>query len=162
MFCGNLTFTTTEETIKTLCEEHGEVKSVRMARDPRNNNSKGFCYVEFETAEEAIKAVTEMNQVEIDGRPCRVEYSVDKETLGSLWKKPEDKDPNAPKPSTAPIYRRGGERFPGFVVGGGEGRGGRGFDSGVSSGFSRGSEGWNRGGYENRRGMEISSQRGGF
>ena len=61
VFCGNLTFTTTEETVQEIMDEIGEVVKIRMAKDPRNGNFKGFCYVEFTTTDEAIKAVTECN-----------------------------------------------------------------------------------------------------
>jgi len=61
IFCGNLGFYTEESTIREFFAGCGEVKAVRISTDPDTGRAKGFCHVEFETADQANKAVADLN-----------------------------------------------------------------------------------------------------
>jgi RNA recognition motif-containing protein len=56
VFCGNLSFNTTTENLKTLFGEHGKVNEVRIAQD-QDGRSRGFAHIEFEDPAEAASAV---------------------------------------------------------------------------------------------------------
>ena len=48
IFCGNLGFNTTEDTIWEFFGQAGTVKTVRIATNPEDGRPRGFCHVEFE------------------------------------------------------------------------------------------------------------------
>ena len=52
VFCGGLSFKATEDKIKQFFSQAGTVNCVRIALNDEGR-SKGFCHVEFSTAEEA-------------------------------------------------------------------------------------------------------------
>lgn len=51
----------------------GSVKSARIVRKRDNSgDSMGFGFVEFETPEEAVSAIDQLNDTHLDGRDVRV------------------------------------------------------------------------------------------
>jgi cold-inducible RNA-binding protein len=76
LFVGNLSYNTTEESLRTLFSEFGEVTSVNVINDKFTGNSRGFGFVEMENADAAIAA---LNNKEVDGRPIRVDIAKAKE-----------------------------------------------------------------------------------
>jgi RNA recognition motif-containing protein len=71
VFVGNLSFKTREADLAKEFEIVGKVKTANIiAKGPK---SLGYGFVEYETAEDAQKAVTQLNQKEIDGRKVNVE-----------------------------------------------------------------------------------------
>ena len=72
LFVGNLSFNTTEESLKAAFQDFGEVVEARLMTERETGRSRGFAFVEMATAEAATKAIEEMNGVLLDGRPLRV------------------------------------------------------------------------------------------
>jgi len=62
LYVGNLNYKTTEETLKTLFAQHGEVTSVNILQ------GRGFGFVEMATPESAQDAKGKLNGTEFDGR----------------------------------------------------------------------------------------------
>jgi len=118
VFVGNLSYTTSEDSLRQLFSSCGAIKEVRIATDP-SGGSRGFAHVDFEAPESVDEAVQKSGQ-EVDGRNIRVDYS---------------------------NKRREGGGFSGGSRGGGF-RGGFRGDRGGSRGGSRGGRGGFRGGYE--------------
>ncbi len=54
LYVGNLSFTSTEESIKELFGQYGEVLSIKIPKDQESGRPRGFCFVEMENADEAI------------------------------------------------------------------------------------------------------------
>lgn len=52
LFCGNMSFYSTEDTIRDFFSQAGTVSAVRVALGD-DGRAKGFCHVEFETPEMA-------------------------------------------------------------------------------------------------------------
>jgi len=73
VFVGNLVFTTTGDQLKTAFSPSANVVSANIIT--RGRRSLGYGFVEFATEEDAVKAVSEMNKKEIDGRPINVELA---------------------------------------------------------------------------------------
>jgi nucleolin len=73
IFCGNIGFYTTEETIRGFFGQAGNVSTVRIALG-EDGRARGFCHVEFETPADAVEAM-KLNGQEIDGRACRLDLS---------------------------------------------------------------------------------------
>jgi len=73
VYVGNLSYDTTEEKLRTLFGEYGEVESVRLITDRDTGRSKGFAFVEMSTEGAAQEAITALNGQEVDGREIRVD-----------------------------------------------------------------------------------------
>jgi len=77
VFVGNLSFKTQEAELAREFGVAGNVTSANIiTRGPR---SLGYGFVEFDSEEEAKKAVTLLNKKEIDGRPINVEIAKPRE-----------------------------------------------------------------------------------
>jgi RNA recognition motif-containing protein len=72
VFVGNLPFSATEDQLKTLFSQHGEVTSAEIVKDRFTERSRGFAFVEMATDEAAAAAVAALNQYQMDGRPLTV------------------------------------------------------------------------------------------
>ncbi|GAM17282.1 hypothetical protein SAMD00019534_004570, partial [Acytostelium subglobosum LB1] len=79
LFVSNISFSTTEEQLKTIFANHGEVQSARLVND-RNGRSKGIAFVEFKQSTDADKAVVAANGTLIDGFKIKVDYSKEKKS----------------------------------------------------------------------------------
>ena len=53
LYVGNLSYETSEASIRTAFEAHGEVTSVNLITDRDSGRPKGFGFVEMSTPEEA-------------------------------------------------------------------------------------------------------------
>jgi len=56
LFCGNMSFYSTEDTIREFFSQAGNVTAVRIALG-EDGRAKGFCHVEFSTPAEAAEAI---------------------------------------------------------------------------------------------------------
>lgn len=68
LFVGNLSYSTRDESLKSAFEQAGTVLSAKVITDRESGRSKGFGFVEMSTVEEAEKAVSMLNEQEVDGR----------------------------------------------------------------------------------------------
>lgn len=72
IYVGNLSFATSEETVRSLFEAHGSVDRVNIARDRDTGQPRGFGFVEMGNDSEAEQAMTALNGKDIDGRTLSV------------------------------------------------------------------------------------------
>jgi cold-inducible RNA-binding protein len=72
IYIGNISHSSTEEGLKQLFEQFGSVSSAKIIKDKFTDNSRGFAFVEMADAEEAKRAIENLNGVEFDGRTIRV------------------------------------------------------------------------------------------
>ena len=61
LFVGNLSFQATEEDLRELFAQAGNVETVRIITDQFTGRPRGFGFVEMATKEEALKAVEMLN-----------------------------------------------------------------------------------------------------
>lgn len=94
MYVSNLSFHTSEEDLKTLFSQFGNVNSAKIIMDRATNRSRGFAFVEMST-EEGNAAMKALNGKEIEGRSLSV----------SLAREKED------RPSNGNFSRSSGKRF---------------------------------------------------
>lgn len=71
LYVGNLTWSATEEEVRTLFETAGAVESVALITDRETGRSRGFAFVEMST-EDAQKAMQELDGHDVGGRNLRV------------------------------------------------------------------------------------------
>jgi nucleolin len=82
VFVGNLSWGIDEAWLASIFEPIGGVVSARIITDRETRRPKGFGYVEFETPEQAAKAL-ELKDTEVDGRAINVDISHGKSTPGA-------------------------------------------------------------------------------
>lgn len=78
LYVGNLPYSTTEQDLKELFGQHGELKDVKIVIDRETQRSKGFGFVEFVRPEDAEAALTENGQ-DFGGRALRVSEALAKD-----------------------------------------------------------------------------------
>ncbi|MGL5562908.1 MAG: RNA recognition motif domain-containing protein [Tannerellaceae bacterium] len=79
IYIGNLNYRIQESDLKQVMEEYGEVSSIKLIKDRETGRSKGFAFVEMPNNEEALKAISELNQAEFDGRQMVVKEALPRE-----------------------------------------------------------------------------------
>ncbi|MBI4246458.1 MAG: RNA-binding protein [Candidatus Rokubacteria bacterium] len=75
LFVGGLSFSTSSERLREIFAAAGNVQSATVVTDRDTGRSRGFGFVEMETAEEAQQAVSRFNGQEVDGRQIKVEVA---------------------------------------------------------------------------------------
>ncbi len=78
IYIGNLSFSTTEETLTSLFSRFGEVDSANIIKDKVTGQSKGFGFVEMSDEKSADSAIAFLHQKEVDGRRIRVSVAEEK------------------------------------------------------------------------------------
>ena len=73
LFVGGLPFSTSNDQLRGLFTEYGEVVSATVVTDRDTGRSRGFGFVEMGSAEEAEQAISKFNGQEVDGRRLQVE-----------------------------------------------------------------------------------------
>jgi RNA recognition motif-containing protein len=73
LYVGNLSFDTTEDTLRTEFAEFGEIESVNLITDRYTGRSRGFAFVEMATEEAAQAAKSAMNGKMVDQRELKVD-----------------------------------------------------------------------------------------
>ena len=104
LYVGNLSYTTTDDSLKDFFSQAGKVSSANVIMDKMSGRSRGFGFVEMENDDEGTKAVADLNGKELDGRPIVV----------------NEARPMTDRPPKRNFYGGGGDR------GGSGGRGGYG------------------------------------
>jgi RNA recognition motif-containing protein len=77
LYVGNLPFTATEESVRTLFADHGTVEKVSLINDRDTGQPRGFGFVEMSNAD-ASRAMQALNGKEMGGRPLKVNEAQDK------------------------------------------------------------------------------------
>lgn len=72
IYVGNLSFSIDDAKLKETFSEYGEVTEAVVIKDRYSGRSKGFGFVTFAADDSAVKAVSEMNGKELDGRELKV------------------------------------------------------------------------------------------
>jgi RNA recognition motif-containing protein len=73
VYVGNLSYNTTEGTLRTLFAEYGEIESVNLITDRDTGRPKGFAFVEMSTEQSAQAAISGLNGKSIDDREIKVD-----------------------------------------------------------------------------------------
>lgn len=79
MYVSNLSFHTTDEDLKSLFSDFGEVSSSKVITDRETGRSRGFGFVEMPEEADAKKAMEELDGKDIEGRALSVTVARPKE-----------------------------------------------------------------------------------
>ncbi len=82
LYVGNLSFSTTEDELRTLFENHGSVASVNVITDRETGRARGFAFIEMEDASAADAAIQALDGTDLAGRNIRVNEAQDKRRGG--------------------------------------------------------------------------------
>ena len=82
LYVGNLSYSTTEDDLRTLFSRAGHVASVALIRDRDSGQSKGFAFVEMSNQTEMQKAISMFNGYNMDDRELRVSIARPREERG--------------------------------------------------------------------------------
>ena len=73
LYVGNLSYSTTEESLRTAFEQDGrQVTDVSIITDRMTGQSRGFAFVEMASPADAQAAIAALDGRELDGRTLRV------------------------------------------------------------------------------------------
>ena len=72
LYVGNLPFSTTDDSLRQIFEQVGQVDSAKVITDRDTGRSKGFGFVEMTTDEECAEAIKRFNGQDFEGRALTV------------------------------------------------------------------------------------------
>jgi RNA recognition motif-containing protein len=72
LYVGNLSYSASEDELRNLFSQYGNVESVAVITDRDTGRSKGFAFVEFANDQEAQAAISGLNGKEMSGRALTV------------------------------------------------------------------------------------------
>jgi RNA recognition motif-containing protein len=84
LYVGNLSYSTTEDDLRSLFSQAGTVASVALIKDRDSGQSKGFAFVEMSTQAEVGKAVSMFNGYNLGDRELRVSVARPREERGGF------------------------------------------------------------------------------
>ena len=82
LYVGNLSYGTTEQMLRELFMQAGNVNSVALIKEPGTQRSKGFAFVEMGTQAELQKAISMFNGYTLDERQMAVSVARPREERG--------------------------------------------------------------------------------
>jgi RNA recognition motif-containing protein len=72
LYVGNLSFSTTEDTLQAEFGAHGQVEEVAVITDRDTGRPRGFAFVTMNNDSEARAAIEALNGTDLDGRTITV------------------------------------------------------------------------------------------
>ena len=72
LYVGSLHFNITEDMLQGIFEPFGKIQSIQLITDPETGRSKGYGFITYTEAEDAKKALEQMNGFELAGRAMKV------------------------------------------------------------------------------------------
>lgn len=72
LYVGSLHFNITEEMLRGIFEPFGKIDSIQLISDTETGRSKGYGFITYHNADDAKKALEQLNGFELAGRPMKV------------------------------------------------------------------------------------------
>jgi RNA recognition motif-containing protein len=92
LYVGNLPFGISEDDLRKLFAEAGEVQSVKIVTDSYSGQSRGFGFVEMASKEAAEKAISLVNGKSIMNRTLTVNEARPQKKRGGDFRGGRDRD----------------------------------------------------------------------
>ncbi|MGZ5255602.1 MAG: RNA recognition motif domain-containing protein [Flavitalea sp.] len=83
---SNFSNTLTNESLRDLFSAYGDVQSAEISMDAFTGTSRGFGFVEMSDDEQAQKAISALNEKEIDPKKLKVEETQPKQVHKGSYK----------------------------------------------------------------------------
>jgi len=81
VFVGGLDKDASEEDLRKVFSEVGEVVEIRLMMNAQTQKNKGFAFIRYATVEQAKRACTELKNPQVNGKVCGISPSQDNDTL---------------------------------------------------------------------------------
>lgn len=81
LFVGNLPFTATEDSVRTLFSPHGTIESLALINDRDTGRPRGFGFIEMSSGD-AAKAMQALDGKDFEGRALKVNEAQARERSG--------------------------------------------------------------------------------
>jgi len=78
LYIGNLSFSTTEDELRTVFQRHGSVDSVAVITDRETGRPRGFAFVEMTERSCAEDAIRALDGTSLGGRSIKVNEARDR------------------------------------------------------------------------------------
>mmetsp|Transcript_28704 Transcript_28704/g.80237 ORF Transcript_28704/g.80237 Transcript_28704/m.80237 type:complete len:615 (+) Transcript_28704:516-2360(+) len=118
LYIKNLDDDMGEEALREEFAKFGNITSIAIMKDDKNNTSKGFGFVCFASPEEANKAISEMNGKVLGSKPLYVALAQRKEERRANLEAQYSSRPGAPVKGPRVAYPGGGQIPAGVYPGG--------------------------------------------
>jgi RNA recognition motif-containing protein len=82
IYVGNLSFQATEDDLREVFAEYGEVSRISLPTDRETGRKRGFAFVEMSSEAQEDAAITELDGAEWLGREIRVNKAKPREESG--------------------------------------------------------------------------------
>ncbi|MCC6147725.1 MAG: RNA-binding protein [Anaerolineaceae bacterium] len=82
LYVGNLSYHTTDDSLRELFAQAGTVASVDVIKDRMTGSSKGFAFVQMSSQQEADNAIRMFNGHRLDDREIKVSIARPREESG--------------------------------------------------------------------------------
>ncbi|RMD39266.1 hypothetical protein DV735_g5857, partial [Chaetothyriales sp. CBS 134920] len=80
LYVGNLLYTAQRQEVEAFFTDHGfNITGISMSFDPFTSRNRSYAFVDFETTEDAQRAIAELNGQELLGRPVKINPGVRKD-----------------------------------------------------------------------------------
>ena len=82
LYISNLSYNISDEDLRQLFADYGEITSAKVIMDRETGRSRGFGFVELSDDELAKKAIEELNQASYDGKIINITEARPREDRG--------------------------------------------------------------------------------
>jgi RNA recognition motif-containing protein len=82
LYVGNLSFSTSSDTLREAFAQFGEVTDVHLVTDRMSGQPRGFGFVTMGSSDAAQAAISAMNGADLDGRALRVNEAEERQGGG--------------------------------------------------------------------------------
>ena len=82
LYISNLSYNISDEDLRQLFADYGEITSAKVIMDRETGRSRGFGFVELSDDELAKKAIEELNQARYDGKVINITEARPREDRG--------------------------------------------------------------------------------
>jgi RNA recognition motif-containing protein len=87
IYVGQLPYNTSEEELKSIFTEYGEVASLNLITDKFSGQSKGFGFIEMPNNAEADQAIKALNKSMLKGREIKVNQAEERRKKSTFRKR---------------------------------------------------------------------------
>lgn len=74
LYVGSLHFNITEDMLRSIFEPFGKIEHMQLMIDTETGRSKGYGFITFRSADDAKKAMEQLNGFELAGRPMKINH----------------------------------------------------------------------------------------